>query len=158
MIYLLCLSELAGVTALFFAVARGGFRAFGLTQRVLVALVALPLIVSGIAHLVVTGSMARMVPPVFPVLTLLVRTLLVVVTGLLELAGAVGLFMQRTRRIASVCIALLMIAVFPANIYVAGQTVLGMRMPGVALRLLMQMIYIVLVLAAGWGLPILRSQ
>src|ERR1700693_4949746 len=32
-IYLLCLSELAGVIALFFAVARGGFLAFGPVQQ-----------------------------------------------------------------------------------------------------------------------------
>jgi uncharacterized membrane protein len=61
-------------------------------------------------------------------------------------------------RVASLCIALLMIAVFPANIYFAGQTVHGLYMPTVPVRLLMQVIYIVLVLTPSWGLPVLRRQ
>jgi uncharacterized membrane protein len=55
-------------------------------------------------------------------------------------------------------IALLMIAVFPANIYAAGQTAHGLRMHAVAPRLLLQVVYILLVLMAGWGRPRLRSQ
>jgi len=86
------------------------------------------------------------------------KTLLVILSGVAELAGAAGLFVPRTKRVASLCLALLMIAIFPANIYVAGQTVHGMYMPTVPVRLLMQMIYIVLVLAAGWGRPVLRHQ
>jgi hypothetical protein len=80
---------------------------------------------------------------------------MVILSGVAELAGAAGLFIRLTERIASLCIALLMIAIFPANIHVAGQTVHGMYMPAVPARLLMQMIYIVLVLAAGWGRPVL---
>jgi len=83
---------------------------------------------------------------------------LVVLSGLLELAGAAGLWLPRTERSASLSIALLMIAVFPANIYAAGQTVHGLRMPPLAPRLLMQVIYIALVLMAGWGRPRLRFQ
>jgi uncharacterized membrane protein len=94
-----------------------------------------------------------MSPPVFPA-----RTVLVVLSGLLELAGAAGLWLPRTERSASLSIALLMIAVFPANIYAAGQTVHGLRMPPLAPRLLMQVIYIALVLMAGWGRPRLRFQ
>ena len=152
MIYLLCLSELAGVIALFFAVARGGFLAFGRLQQALKAIVTLPLVISGSIHLVMPTALAPMIPPVFPA-----RTLLVVLSGLLELAGAAGLWLRRTQRSASLAIALLMVAVFPANIYVAGQTVHGLRMPSVAVRLLMQIVYIVLVLVAGWGRPLLRS-
>jgi uncharacterized membrane protein len=152
-IYLFCLSELAGVTALFFGLARGGFRSFGIAQRVLTVLGVLPLLVSGVAHLVMPAAMAQIIPPVFPT-----RTLLVILSGLAELAGAGGLLLRRTQRAASLCIALLMIAVFPANIYVAGQTVHGLYMPTVRPRLLMQVIYIVLVLMAGWGLPIVRSS
>lgn len=152
MIYLLCLSELAGVIALFFALARGGFLAFGRPQQALKVIVTLPLVISGIVHLVIPSALAAMIPPVFPV-----RTLLVVVSGLLELAGAAGLWLPRTQRSAALCIALLMVALFPANIYVAGQTVHGLRMPSVAVRLLMQVVYIVLVLMAGWGRPLLRT-
>jgi uncharacterized membrane protein len=152
-IYLLCLTELAGVIALFFATARGGFVAFGCTQQVLKAIVTLPLVISGSVHLVIPSALAAMVPPVFPA-----RLLLVLVSGVLELVGAFGLWLPRTQRRASLLIALLMIAVFPANIYAAGQTVHGLRMPPVAPRLLLQVVYILLVLMAGWGRPRLRSQ
>jgi uncharacterized membrane protein len=153
MIYLLSLGGLAVVTALYFGLARGHFRSFGTMQRILGVLVALPLLVSGVAHLVVPAAMAQIIPPIFPA-----RTLLVILSGLAELAGAAGLLLRRTQRTASLCIGLLMIAVFPANIYVAGQTVHGMYMPTVPVRLLMQVIYLVLVLIAGWGLPVLRHQ
>ncbi len=74
-------------------------------------------------------------------------------SGIFELAGAIGLLLSRTSRGASVCLAVMMIAVFPANIYAAGQTIGGLRMPGVPLRTALQMIYIVLLLVAGWGVP-----
>jgi uncharacterized membrane protein len=152
-IYLFCLTELAGVIALFFAVARGGLVPFGLTQQVLKVIVTLPLVISGSVHLLFPSALAQMIPPVFPA-----RPMLVVLSGLLELAGAAGLWLPRRQRSASLLIALLMIAVFPANIYAAGQTVHGLRMPPLAPRLLMQVVYIVLVLIAGWGRPRLRSQ
>lgn len=153
MIYLVSLGALAITTALFFGLARGGFRSFGVTQTILRVLVALPLVVSGAAHLAMPAAMAQMVPPIFPA-----RTWLVILSGVAELAGAAGLFFRRTERAASLGIALLMIAIFPANIYVAGQTVHGLYMPAVPVRLLMQVVYIVLVLMAGWGLPLLRRQ
>jgi hypothetical protein len=65
-IYLLCLSELAGVIALFFAVARGGFLAFGRAQQALKVMVTLPLFVSGSVHLVMSSLVAQMIRPCFP--------------------------------------------------------------------------------------------
>ena len=153
MIYLICLSELAGVVALFFWLGRSGFRSFGVPQVVLRVLVALPLLVSGVAHLVMPAAMAQIVPPVFPA-----RPLLVLLSGLCELAGAVGLFLPQRRRAAAFSIALLMIAVFPANIYAAGRTIHGLHMPSVPVRLAMQVVYIVLVLLAGWGWPLFRRE
>jgi uncharacterized membrane protein len=153
MIYLFSLAALAAEMALFFGLARGRFRPFGTMQRVLRVLVVLPLLVSGIAHLVMPVAMAQIVPHIFPM-----KTLLVILSGMAELAGAAGLFVPRTGRIASLSLALLMIAIFPANIYVAGQMVHGIYMPAVPTRLLMQMIYIALVLMAGWGRPVLRHQ
>ncbi len=47
----------------------------------------------------------------------------------------------------------MMIAIFPANVYGANQTVGGLHMPSVPVRLSMQVIYIVLLLIAGWGIP-----
>jgi len=46
-----------------------------------------------------------------------------------------------------------MVAIFPANIYRAGQMVEGMRFPTVPVRLTAQIIYILLVLLAGYGMP-----
>jgi uncharacterized membrane protein len=44
---------------------------------------------------------------------------LVSFTGVLELLGAVGLLVSATRIVAVVCLLLLMLAMFPANIYAA---------------------------------------
>jgi uncharacterized membrane protein len=46
-----------------------------------------------------------------------------------------------------------MIVIFPANVYAAGRNVGGLHMPSVPVRLAMQIVYIVLLLMAGWGLP-----
>ena len=45
--------------------------------------------------------------------------LLVTVTGVLEFLGAVGLLVPSTRVAAALCLLLLMLAMFPANIYAA---------------------------------------
>ena len=37
-------------------------------------------------------------------------------TGALQIAGAVGLLIPRTRRLAGICLVLLLLAVFPANV------------------------------------------
>jgi uncharacterized membrane protein len=71
----------------------------------------------------------------------------------MELAGAVGLLLPAFTRAASVCLALLMVAIFPANVYAANQSVGGLHMPGVPIRTVLQVLYIVLLLMAGWGFP-----
>jgi uncharacterized membrane protein len=38
------------------------------------------------------------------------------VTGVLEIAGALGLLIPRTRRLAGICLVLLLVAMFPANV------------------------------------------
>ncbi len=40
-------------------------------------------------------------------------------TGVFEIAGAIGLLIPRTRRLAGICLALLMVAAFPANVNAA---------------------------------------
>ena len=44
-------------------------------------------------------------------------------TGALEIAGAIGLLIPRLRRLAAVCLALLLVALFPANVYAALQDI-----------------------------------
>lgn len=148
MIYLLCTLVLLATIVAFFLSTEGRFRPFGTAQWVLRVVVVLPLLISGIAHCKRTALFATIVPPIFPH-----PAFWVVLTGILELAGALGILLPRTARTASACIALLMVAVFPANVYGAGQTVGGLHMPGVPLRLAMQVVYVLLVLAAGWGMP-----
>jgi uncharacterized membrane protein len=56
-----------------------------------------------------------MIPPVFHA-----RHFLVLLTGALEMAGAIGLFLPFFRRPAAFWISILMVAIFPANVYAAG--------------------------------------
>jgi len=133
----------------FFGLGRGNYASFGVWQVLLRVLVALPLVLSGVLlHFLRADATASIIPPAFPA-----REFLVMVTGVLEIAGAVGLFVPRLRRAAALCIAVMMVAVFPANIYAAGKVVDGLQFPSVPVRLSMQIVYIALVLLAGFGLP-----
>jgi uncharacterized membrane protein len=134
--------------AVFFAWAQTGLADFGWPQWVLRVVVALPLLVSGPMHFARTALYASIIPPFFPE-----RPQLVLLTGALELAGAIGLLLPMFRRAASACLAILMIAIFPANVYAANQTIGGLHLPSVPTRTAMQVVYILLTLTAGWGIP-----
>lgn len=71
-------------------------------------------VVSGILHFVIPETFARIVPPMFPQ-----PRLLVLISGGAEILGGVGLLIPRTRRPAAFGLAVLLVAVFPANIYMA---------------------------------------
>jgi uncharacterized membrane protein len=147
--YLVPLLILIAAVAAFFALARGRYTSFGVLQLLLRVLAALPLLASAVVlHFVGRNEGTAMIPPVVPS-----PIFLVLFTGALEILGAVGLFIPQTRRAAALCIAILMVGVFPANIYVAGQTFGGLQMPTVPVRLAMQIVYIWIVLIAGYGLP-----
>ena len=148
MLYFLSISALVLTVAAFFVLARGRFAPFGRWQKVLRVVLALPLFVSGVGHFVRMEMFASIVPPLFPQ-----RQFLVILMGMFELAGAIGLLLSRSARMASTCLGVLMIAVFPANIYVANRAVGGLHMPSVPVRTVLQAIYIVLLLASGWGIP-----
>ena len=69
---------------------------------------------TGASHFVFTAEMVEMVPPVFP------RPLFwIYLTGILEILGAIGLLLERTRRAAAWGLALLLLAPFPSNVYAA---------------------------------------
>jgi len=151
--YAIPISLLVLTIAAFFALGRRGFASFGAMQSVLRVLAALPLVVSGVLlHFIRMQVTASIIPPAFPT-----RPFLVVVTGLLEIAGAIGLFLPKASRAAAFWIAIMMVAIFPANVYVAGKVVGGIQMPGVAVRTAMQIVYIVGVLLAGFGRPVRKS-
>ena len=60
-------------------------------------------------------GLIAIVPPVFARPDILVS-----ITGALEFVGAIGLLVPVTRVAAAVCLALLLLALFPANVYAAG--------------------------------------
>ena len=80
------------------------------------------------------ADMIAMVPPQLPF-----PKALVLATGVLELLGAAGLIWARTRRPAGLCLALLFVAMTPANIHAAldpaqiDATALWLRLPQQAL-------------------------
>jgi uncharacterized membrane protein len=92
-------------------------------------------------------DLIRMVPPAFPA-----PRLLVTVTGLLEILGAIGLLLPWTARAACVCLALLLVALFPANVHAARRhlTIAGQRVPGVPLRSAIQLVFLGALIAAAW--------
>jgi uncharacterized membrane protein len=87
----------------------------GWPQAVAVGLAAM-FAMTGVAHFVpaMRRDMIAIVPPRLPA-----AGLLVTITGVLELVGAAGLLYPPTRVAAAVCLFMLMLAMFPANIYAA---------------------------------------
>jgi uncharacterized membrane protein len=77
---------------------------------------ALMFVLTGLAHFGLgrRAGLIAMVPPRLPR-----PDLLVTVTGILELAGAVGLLIPGTARLAAACLAVLMLLMFPANVSAA---------------------------------------
>lgn len=73
-------------------------------------------LLTGFAHFAprMRSGMIAMVPPRLPAAGLLVTA-----TGIAELAGAAGLWIPATATVAAWCLALLLIAMFPANVYAA---------------------------------------
>jgi uncharacterized membrane protein len=71
-------------------------------------------IVAGANHFWHTGFYVRITPPVFPH-----RLGLVWISGFFEIAGGAGLLVQSLWRAASRGLILLLLAVFPANVYMA---------------------------------------
>ena len=93
-------------------------------------------------------DLVRMVPPIFPR-----PDLLVTVTGLLEILGAVGLFIPSTARAAGICLVLLLVALFPANIHAAREklTIAGRPVPGIPVRTGIQIVFVAALLSATFG-------
>jgi uncharacterized membrane protein len=92
-------------------------------------------------------DLIRMVPPKFPR-----PDLLVTITGLLEIVGALGLLLPHTARAACVCLVLLLIALFPANVHAARRhlTIAGRSVPSLPLRSVIQLVFIGTLIAAAW--------
>lgn len=85
-----------------------------LPKRIFVAIAALLYASAGVSHFVFTDKYAAIVPPYLPW-----HHFLVYASGIAELAGAVGLLIPALRRAAAWGLVVLLIAVFPANVYMA---------------------------------------
>jgi uncharacterized membrane protein len=74
---------------------------------------------------------------------------LVSITGVLELAGAVGLLLPRTMPWAAAGLAALLVAMVPANVYAAGEGLTISGAPAMALvpRALLQLLFLAATLA-----------
>jgi len=73
-------------------------------------------------------------------------------TGILEILGSIGLFVPITARAACICLALLLVALFPANIHAARKrlTIAGRSVPGLPVRAAIQLVFIATLIAAAW--------
>lgn len=82
-------------------------------------------VAAGVLHFVVPGLYVQIVPPMFPA-----RLVLVYLSGLAEVAVGIGLLLPRTRRHAAWATIALLVAIFPANVYMATHGVVVQGMPG----------------------------
>lgn len=93
-------------------------------------------------------DLIQMVPKVFPQ-----PDLLVTVTGVLEILGAVGLMLPTTARYAALGLSLMLLAVFPANVHAArkGLTIAGRQVEALIPRTLLQIVFLTATLAVFLG-------
>jgi uncharacterized membrane protein len=104
---------------------------------------AIMLLFTGVSHFtVMKHDYLAMIPEPLP------RGLWVVyLTGILEIAGAIGLLIPRWRRVAAICLVLLLLAMFPANVNAAlnGIPLRGNAPTSLWLRVPMQLLFIGLI-------------
>src|ERR1017187_4138192 len=112
---------------LFWLTGKAGVTAFQDLGFVLRAALAAMFVLTASAHWGKRrADLIRMVPPAFPR-----PDLLVTITGVLEILGVIGMLLPRTARPACICLALLLVALFPANVYAAYKqlAIAGRRVP-----------------------------
>lgn len=91
-------------------------------------------------------DLVRMVPSWFPR-----PELAVTATGVLELLGATGILIPATAPYAAIGLAVLLVAMFPANVRAAREhlTIAGKAVPALAPRSALQLVFVAAVLIAG---------
>jgi uncharacterized membrane protein len=83
-------------------------------QRISLAIAAILFIAAGSLHFIKPAPYLRIMPPYIPWHVFMVQA-----SGVLEILGGLGLLAAKTRRAAAWGLAALLIAIFPANIYMA---------------------------------------
>jgi uncharacterized membrane protein len=91
-------------------------------------------------------DLIRMVPPQLPR-----PDLLVTISGMLETAGAIGLLIPGTARPTAICLALLLVALFPANVRAAREnlTIAGQPVPAIMTRTAIQIVLVAALVSAA---------
>ena len=82
-------------------------------------------VIAGLLHFVVPGLYAQIIPPFLPA-----PLALVYLSGVAEVAVGLGLLWPRTRQQAAWATIALLVAIFPANVYMATSGVVVTGMPG----------------------------
>jgi uncharacterized membrane protein len=83
-------------------------------QSIGLVLAAIFYVVAGVLHFIKTDAYLRIMPAYIPWHLAMVR-----ISGVFEILGGLGLLVPRTRRAAAWGLIALLIAVFPANVYMA---------------------------------------
>jgi uncharacterized membrane protein len=122
-------------------------------KRIGLILVFLWFLFGGVAHFSLTEVEMRIVPPAIPW-----PRATVLISGVFELLGAVGILIPMTRRAAGIGLFLLTIAVTPANVYMLQHAEL-FNVPRWALivRLPFQVVLLALILWSTWAPRLNRS-
>ncbi|MFE3447782.1 DoxX family protein [Nonomuraea sp. NPDC059194] len=117
-------------------------------QPALRGALALMFVVTGVPHFLPSWrrDFVAMIPAAFPR-----PALLVTITGVLELAGAAGLLLPPLAPYAAIGLALLMIAMFPANVSAArrGLTLAGKPVTPLPVRTALQVLFVAAAIAAA---------
>ena len=71
-------------------------------------------VAAGVMHFIRPGFYLKMMPPYIPFHSAMVQ-----ISGAFEILGGLGLLWPRTRRVAAMGLIALLVAVFPANVYMA---------------------------------------
>lgn len=71
-------------------------------------------LITASGHFTQTAAMARMLPPWVPS-----RVEIIYVTGVLELLGAIGIWVPGVAKLTGLCLILMLVGVFPSNVYAA---------------------------------------
>jgi len=82
-------------------------------------------VVAGLLHFVVPELYVQIIPPILPA-----PLALVYLSGLAEIGVGIGVLLPRTRQYAAWATIALLVAIFPANIYMATSGVVVAGMPG----------------------------
>lgn len=97
---------------------------------------------TGISHFFFVEEMMQMIPPFVPA-----REMMVYLTGVLEIAGAVGLLVPQLQRVAGYALIAFLLGILPANIYAAlNYTGMGSHADGPSylwIRVPLQILFIV---------------